>query len=122
MLDYLDTTRAYQKDDTDTENSDIPDNTSDSMKDLEENIPFKSIVIPDPLDFKPLSTKKLSDIPKRSKTVHLSLDSKMVDDYEEKSEPTNEFGQEMENLMEDHAQQNANTQIDQTNTVDIEEF
>ena len=109
MLDYLDTTRAYQKDDTDTENSDIQDNTSDSMKELEENIAFKSIIIPDPLDFKPLSTKKLIDIPKRSKVVHLSLDSKMGDDYEEKSEPDKEFGQDIENLMEEHAQHNANT-------------
>ena len=63
MLDYLDTTRAYQKNDTDTENSDIPDNTSDSMEDLKENIAFKSIVIPDPKKFKPLSTKNLFDIP-----------------------------------------------------------
>ena len=33
----------------------------------------------------------------------------MGDDYEEKSERDKEFGQDIENLMEEHAQHNANT-------------
>ena len=103
MLDYLDKTRAYQKDDTDTEHSEIPDNISDSMKVLEENIAFKSIVIPDPANFKPLDAKELIDIPWRPKTIHPSLDSKMGDDYQELSESAKEFGQEFENMMEEYA-------------------
>ena len=62
------------------------------MEDLVKNVAFESIVIPDITEFKLLDTKNLIDIPWRQKTIHLSLDSKMSDNYEEKSESAKEFG------------------------------
>ena len=62
------------------------------MEDLVKNVAFESIFIPDITEFKLLDAKKISDIPWRQKTIHLSLDSKMGDDYEEKSESAKEFG------------------------------
>ena len=44
----------------------------------------------------------------------------MDDNYEEKSESAKGFGQDMENMMEEHAHQKPNIKINQTNTVDFE--